>query len=120
MKQLRLSIIIESVEWTSPTAIRQYSEEYMDDNRNDFIDSATALARFVRSHATELGEYVQYRHTDQPADNFFAVPIYHLHKLGATFDARFVQHVKHFPELSTQDGETVQFNLDNETVTVYL
>lgn len=114
MKSPRNHVMVETIGWAS----MPIGEEYLDDNRYDYIDSALALIKFVKLHAKELEQYVEYHHASE-SDNFFAVPIYHLSQLGATFDPKFVQYVRRFPEIRV-DGNIVDFNLDNETVTLYI
>lgn len=122
MKQPRHNVMIENLCWETRPIIRYdqpLDEEYMDDNRYDYIDSGKALANFVRNHAPELDEYVQYHHTVE-GDNFFAVPISVLTGMGAKFDDKFAAHVNRFPELRLEDGSIIEFNLDNGTVTLFL
>ncbi len=116
MKSPRHNIMVESIGWATRPVI-QY-EEYMDDNRNDYIDSGIALVNFVKRNAKELDQYVEYHHSVE-VDNFFAVPLQHLIQLGAKFDPNFVRHIKQFPKIRV-DGNIIEFNLDNETVTLYI
>lgn len=109
--------MVESTGWATRPIV-QY-EEYMDDNRDHYIDGGIALAKFVKAHAKQLDSYVEYHHTVE-SDNFFAVPIEELLKLGAKFDGKFVDHIRHFPEIRLGDGSIIEFNLDNNTVTLYL